>query len=48
MTLKLSRQALALVTNASICGFHRLALRAIDAYSAGVRYGTEGFKQNAY
>ena len=25
-----------------------LALRAIDAYSAGVRYGTEEFKQNVY
>ena len=25
-----------------------MALRAIDAYSAGVRYGTEEFKQNVY
>ena len=39
-------EVLALVSNASIRGFYRLALRAIDAYSAGVRYGTEEFKQN--
>ena len=31
-------EALASVTNAG------LALRAIDAYSAGMQYGTEGFK----
>ena len=37
-------EALASVSNASIRGLYRLALRAIDAYSAGVRYGTEEFK----
>lgn len=41
-------EALASVTNASIRGFYRLALRAIDAYSAGVQYGTEEFKQTVY
>ena len=41
-------EALASVSNASIRGFCRLALRAIDAYSAGVQYGMEEFKQNAY
>ena len=41
-------EALASVSNASIRGFHRLALRAIDAYSAGVQYGMEEFKQNVY
>ena len=41
-------EALASVSNASICGFYRLALRAIDAYSAGVQYGMEEFKQNVY
>ena len=39
---------LTLVSNASIRGFYRLALRATDAYSAGVQYGTEEFKQNVY
>ena len=29
-------------------GFYRLAMRAIDAYSAGVQYGTEEFKQKVY
>ena len=41
-------EALASVTNASIRGFYRLAVRTIDAYSAGLRYGTEEFKQNVY
>ena len=41
-------EALASVKSASICGFYRLALRAIDAYSAGVQYGTEEFKQKVY
>jgi hypothetical protein len=41
-------EALASVTNASIRGFHRLALRDIDAYSAGVQYGTEEFKRTVY
>ena len=41
-------EALASVSNASIRGFYRLALRTIDAYSAGVRHGTEEFKQNVY
>ena len=36
--------ALALVTNASIRSFYRLALRTIGAYSAGVQYGTKEFK----
>ena len=36
------------VTNASIRGFYRLAVRTIDAYSAGLHYGTEEFKQNVY
>ena len=34
-------EALASVSNASIRGFYRLALRANDDYSAGVRYGAE-------
>ena len=38
-------ETLTSVSNASIRGFYRLALRAIDAYSAGVRYGAEEFKQ---
>ena len=38
--------ALALVTNASIRGWQ--AVRTTHAYSAGLRYGTERFKQNAY
>ena len=29
-------------------GFYRLAVHPIDAYSAGLRYGTEEFKQNVY
>ena len=41
-------EALAPVSNASIRGFYRLALRAIDAYSAGVQYGMEELKQNVY
>ena len=41
-------EALASVTNASISGFYRLAVRTIDAYSADLRYGTEEFKQNVY
>ena len=41
-------EALASVTNASIRGFYRLAVRTIDFYSAGLRYGTEEFKQNVY
>ena len=36
---------LASVSNASIRGFYGLALREIDAYSAGVLYGTEEFIQ---
>ena len=38
-------EVLALVNNASIRGFHRLALRAIDASSAGAHYGAEESKQ---
>ena len=34
-------EALASKSNASIRGFYRLALRAIDAYSAAAQYGTE-------
>ena len=41
-------EALASVTNASIRGFNRLAVRTIDAYSAGLCYGTEEFKHNVY
>ena len=41
-------EALASVTNASIRGFYRLAVRTIDAYSAGLSYGTEEFKHNVY
>ena len=41
-------EALAPVSNAPTRGSYRLALRAIDAYPAGVRYGTEEFKQNVY
>jgi hypothetical protein len=41
-------EALASVTNASIRGFYRLAVRTIDAYSAGLRYGTEEFKHTVY
>ena len=41
-------EALASVTNASIRGFYRLAVHIIDAYSAGLCYGTEEFKHNVY
>jgi hypothetical protein len=41
-------EALASVSNASIRGFYRLALRAIDAYSAKITYGTEAFRQTVY
>ena len=41
-------EALASVTNASIRGFYRLAVRTIGAYSAGLCYGTEEFKHNVY
>ena len=38
-------EALASVTNASIRGFYRLAVRTIDDYSAGLCCGTEEFKR---
>ena len=38
-------EALDSVNSASIRDFYRLALRAINAYSAVVQYGTEEFKQ---
>ena len=41
-------EALASVTNAFIRGFYRLAVRTIDAYSAGLCYGTQEFKHNVY
>ena len=41
-------EVLASVTNASIRGFYRLAVRTINAYSAGLCYGTEEFKHNVY
>ena len=41
-------EALASVSNASIRGFYRLALRPIDAYPAGVQYGTEEFGRGVY
>ena len=41
-------KTIASVSSASIRGFYSLALRAIDAYSAGVQYGTEEFKQKVY
>ena len=41
-------EALASVSSASIRGFYKLALHAIDAYPAGVQYGTEEFKQKVY
>ena len=44
MTLKHSRQWCL----KSIRGFYRLAVRAIDAYSAGLCHGTEEFKHNVY
>ena len=31
-----------------LSGFYRLAVRTIDAYSAGLCYGTEEFKRNVY
>ena len=34
--------------NASIRGFYRLAVRTIDAYSAGLSYGTEEFRHSVY
>ena len=45
---KIVPEGLASVSSASIGSFYRLALRAIDAYSAGVQYGTEEFKQKVY
>ena len=39
-------EALASVNSASICGLYRLALRAIDAYSARGQCGAEEFKQD--
>ena len=44
----LKAKALASVTNASIRGFYRLAVRTIDAYSAGLCYGTEEFKYHVF
>ena len=41
-------EALASVSSASIRGFYRLALRAIDAYSTGVQYGTKESQQKAH
>ena len=41
-------EALASVTNASIRGFYRLAVRTTDTYSAGLCHGTEEFKHNVY
>jgi len=41
-------EALASVTEASIRGFYKLALRTIDAYSAGIQYGTAEFKNTVY
>ena len=41
-------EALASVSNATIRGFYRLALRAIDAYSMGLQYGTEDFRSSVY
>jgi len=41
-------KALASVTASSIRGFYRLALRVIDAYSAGIQYGTAEFKDTVY
>ena len=39
-------EAPATVSNASIRGFYKLALRAFDSYSAGVRCVMEEFKQH--
>jgi hypothetical protein len=36
------------VSEASIRGFYKLALRAIDAYSAGIQHGTAEFKNTVY
>ena len=41
-------EAIASVSSASTRGFYKLALRAISAYSAGVQYGNEEFKQGVY
>ena len=41
-------EALASAANASVRGFYRLAVRTIDAYSAGLCYGTDEFKHNVY
>ena len=41
-------ESVAEVCSACIHGFYGLLLCAIDAYSAGVQYGTEGFKQKVY
>ena len=35
-------------SSASIRGFYRLAVRTIDACYAGLRHGTDVFKQNVY
>ena len=39
-------EALDSTDNASICGFYRLVLRAINAYSASMQYGAKVFKKN--
>ena len=41
-------EAFATVSGAFTRGFYRLVLRATDAYSAAVQYGTEEFKQKLY
>ena len=41
-------EVLASVINASIHSLYRLAVRTIDAYSAGLCYGTGEFKHGAY
>ena len=41
-------EALASVTNASIRGFCRLAVRTINTYSTGLCFGMEEFKHNVY
>ena len=41
-------EALDTVSSASIRGFYRLVLRATDAHSAAVQYGTEELKQKMY
>ena len=40
--------ALASANNASVRGFYKLALRAIDAYSAGMQYGAKEFKKTIH